>query len=135
MLAGPEGTGTLPGEKLTDEFIEDGTMVLLGSCSCEVKHLNPGWDLLVRVDWDAELEKAEQARIANANDSGENSPTPPAKPNASVKPETVRITPAAPAAAPLASRGGIAQWPLFAATATATLLFVIALFGKRRTTP
>ena len=156
MLAGPDGVGALPedkpfgalvfgrgrvlgawpGEKLTDEFIEEGTMFLLGSCSCEVKHLNPGWDLLVRVDWDAELEKAEQERIATANDSGENSPTPPAKPNASVKPETVRITPAATAAAaPLASRGGMAQWPLFAATATATLLFVIALFGKRRTMP
>ena len=154
MLAGPEGVGALPedkpfgalvfgrgrvlgawpGEKLTDEFIEEGTMFLLGSCSCEVKHLNPGWDLLVRVDWDAELEKAEQARIASVNDSGENFSTPPVKPNASVKPETVRISATVPAStAQVALPKAPPRWPLYAGGAA--LLLAAALFGKRRTAP
>jgi hypothetical protein len=153
MLAGPDGVGALPddkpfgalvfgrgrvlgawpGEKLTDEFIEEGTMFLLGSCSCEVKNLNPGWDLLVRVDWDTELQKAEQARIASVNKSEGTSSTPPVRPNASVKPETVRIGAPAPAstAQPSLPRAN-ASWPLYAAGAV--LLLGAALFGKRRTT-
>ena len=150
MLAGPEGTGAVPsdqpfgalvfgrgrvlgawpGEKLTDELIEESTMFLLASCSCEVKNLNPGWDLLVRADWDAELKKAEDARVSGANASGEESPAPPAKPNVSVKPETVRIGASAPASAIIATPSPLPRWPLFAAAAV--LVFAAAFFGKHR---
>jgi hypothetical protein len=39
-----------------DEQIEQGCLFLLGACSCRVKNLNPGWDLLLPVDWDARLQ-------------------------------------------------------------------------------
>ena len=45
-------------ERLNDDFIEEVTHFLLGSCSCEVKAQNPGWDLLLSVDWDDALQKA-----------------------------------------------------------------------------
>ena len=30
-------------------------MFLLGACSCRVKFMNPGWDLITDVDWDERL--------------------------------------------------------------------------------
>ena len=66
---------------------------LLGACSCEVKRMNPGWDLLLRADWDEGLAAAEQARLAAATAAGE--PTP--APAESVKPETVIFQPSAAA--------------------------------------
>jgi len=50
--------GAWPQERLNDDFIEEVTHFLLGSCSCEVKAQNPGWDLLLSVDWDDALQKA-----------------------------------------------------------------------------
>lgn len=44
-------------DRLNEGFIVDTARFLLGSCSCEVKSLNPGWDLLLRVDWEEELRK------------------------------------------------------------------------------
>ncbi len=105
MLAGPDGIAALPAteafaalvfgrghvagawsaEKLTGELVEKASLFLIGACSCEAKHLNPGWDTLMRVNWDAELEKVAQARIA----AGE----APAEPAASVRVETVTIRP------------------------------------------
>ena len=83
--------GAWGADKLTQEFIEQATLFLLGACSCEVKNQNPGWDLLMRVDWDAELQKAEAAR-RTAPDAATTTalPTPP-------QPETVTFTPATPA--------------------------------------
>lgn len=105
MLAGPDGIAALPAtqpfaalvfgrghvagawsdEKLTGELVEKACRFLLSECSCEAKHLNPGWDTLMRVNWDDELEKIAQARVA----AGE----VPAMPNPSVRTETVTIQP------------------------------------------
>jgi len=49
--------GAWPAEGFGDEQIEEVTLFLLGACSCQVKNLNPGWDLLLQVDWDEELYK------------------------------------------------------------------------------
>lgn len=46
----------LAGEQLTAEIIEQVGYFVTGACSCEVKSLNPGFDLLVAADWDALLE-------------------------------------------------------------------------------
>jgi len=62
---------------LNEGFIEDVTHFLLGSCSCEVKAQNPGWDLLLNVDWDEALKKAGGTSL----------------PAGSLKPETVVIQP------------------------------------------
>ena len=77
--------GAWPNDRLNEEFIEESTRFLLGSCSCEVKSRNPGWDLLLRVDWDEELKKAGEARRLASR-----SPQPA---RASLEPETVVIKP------------------------------------------
>ncbi len=47
--------GTLAGDHLTNEKLDEACQFLTGACSCEVKSLNPGWDLLMGVDWEREL--------------------------------------------------------------------------------
>lgn len=42
------------------EQIDEVCLFLMGACSCQVKNLNPGWDLLLTADWDAELQKADK---------------------------------------------------------------------------
>ena len=42
-------------QELTDSIIEDVTTYLCGACSCQVKDRNPGFDLLLQVDWEREL--------------------------------------------------------------------------------
>jgi len=38
-------------EFIADEYIERVSEFLTGACSCEVKSLNPGFDILIPVDW------------------------------------------------------------------------------------
>lgn len=45
----------LTAENLTADTIVQIASFLCGACSCEVKSLNPGFDLLVAADWDAGL--------------------------------------------------------------------------------
>lgn len=47
---------TLP--ELDDAALEDACMFLVGRCSCRVKSGNPGWDLLLNVDWEKALREA-----------------------------------------------------------------------------
>jgi hypothetical protein len=44
--------GCLFGEYITEKNIQDAFAFLSGSCSCEVKALNPGVDLLIAAPWD-----------------------------------------------------------------------------------
>ncbi len=93
--------GAWPAEGFGDEQIDEACLFLLGACSCQVKRMNPGWDLLLNHDWTESLQaigfptaaKAEEAPAAAA----------PAKP-AAPKPETVTIT-AAPSANPTPTSG------------------------------
>lgn len=76
MLAGPTGAGIAPGkpfaavmfgrgrvlgawplEEVTDTVLEDASMFLIGRCSCRIKNENPGWDVLLNIDWTEELPK------------------------------------------------------------------------------
>lgn len=43
------------GGQVTTELIENVIAFICGACSCEVKSMNPGVDLLVATDWDAAL--------------------------------------------------------------------------------
>jgi hypothetical protein len=47
--------GAWPAKGFGDEQIEEVCLFLLGACSCQVKNLNPGWDLLLHGDWDEQL--------------------------------------------------------------------------------
>jgi len=76
--------GAWGADRLDEDFIQQTTQFLLGSCSCEVKSLNPGWDLLLRVDWDEELRKAGVARAAAAGEK---------LPPGSSRPQTVIFRP------------------------------------------
>ncbi|MHC5054837.1 MAG: hypothetical protein ACYTKD_08975 [Planctomycetota bacterium] len=42
----------IPQEQLTDETIADVCFFLVGPCSCQVKAQNPGFDILLPVNWD-----------------------------------------------------------------------------------
>ncbi len=46
----------LTGKQFTPETIEEATLFLTGACSCQVKELNPGVDVLFAADWEALLE-------------------------------------------------------------------------------
>jgi len=79
LLAGPEhadfvvngtpftaavfGRGRVLGAWALDEIddvgIEDASLFLTGRCSCRVKNENPGWDLLMKVDWERSLEEVD----------------------------------------------------------------------------
>ncbi|MCX6983118.1 MAG: hypothetical protein NTV08_20540 [Verrucomicrobia bacterium] len=43
--------GAWAAEGFGDEQIDEACLFLLGACPCEVKRMNPGWDLLLNADW------------------------------------------------------------------------------------
>jgi hypothetical protein len=51
------GRALLPliGAGITGKNIHDAAAFLVGACSCEVKELNPGFDLLIAADWEEQL--------------------------------------------------------------------------------
>ena len=46
------------GKGIDEEIITGACVFLSGPCSCQVKELNPGVDMLVSIDWDRELQEA-----------------------------------------------------------------------------
>lgn len=45
----------IPADQMTSALVRDLTQFLCAACSCQVKEQNPGFDLLLNVDWDTEL--------------------------------------------------------------------------------
>ena len=45
----------IPASDLNERLLEDLTAFLSGACSCQVKEQNPGFDLLLSVDWNTKL--------------------------------------------------------------------------------
>lgn len=78
--------GAWPAKGFGDEQIEEVSLFLLGACSCQVKKLNPGWDLLLHGDWD------EQLRAIGYQPSEDPAASTPANRNTSLQPETVSIS-------------------------------------------
>lgn len=66
------------GEDIDGEVLADASEFLCGACSCQVKNLNPGFDLLMAGDWDALLALAGQGDSTTTT-SGKSS-EPPAEP-------------------------------------------------------
>ncbi len=85
--------GAWPAADFGDAEIEESCLFLLGACSCQVKRQNPGWDLLMNVNWTEELrtaaEKASDVPSATVASVKQSPPT-----NTAPEPETVKVTPA-----------------------------------------
>lgn len=72
--------GAWPAADFGDAELEEACLFLLGACSCQVKRQNPGWDMLMNVNWTEELraaaEKTSGAATATATagvtDTGSN---------------------------------------------------------------
>jgi hypothetical protein len=127
----------LPQEKLTADNIDEIALFLTSACSCEVKDRRQGWDLLMQVDWDEELAKAEQRRV-NGDDAPAPAPTPAAKSAPATQaalersdaPETVTISAhSAPGAAVSPSPRYDARWITRAAVVGFALILGASLIG------
>jgi hypothetical protein len=101
--------GAWPAEGFGNEQIDEACLFLLGACSCQVKRMNPGWDLLLNIDWDEKLQAIGFPKSADA---------PAAEPDALLKVantavsapakvETVTISASTPLAAEINSCGPI----------------------------
>ena len=130
MLAGPNGymenangpwlalvfgrgraLGAWAAEGFGNEQIDEACLFLLGACSCEVKRMNPGWDLLVNVDWNESLHamgvpptpadalQKPMAAALEQQTAKPEAPQPDALKPEAAKPETVTIAAAAAPAA------------------------------------
>ena len=72
----------LAGKGIRHETIDEAATFLIGKCSCQVKELNPGVDLLLAADWD-QLVKAQ---------AGADGSLPTLPPLTELAPETVTIS-------------------------------------------
>ena len=92
----------LAGKGINHETIDEAATFLIGKCSCQVKELNPGVDLLLAADWD---------RLVNAQSSaGRGLPTLPTLVEAA--PEVVTITGRTEPASPVSNGLPAARSPL-----------------------
>jgi hypothetical protein len=92
--------GAWPARGFGDEQIEEVSLFLLGACSCQVKRLNPGWDLLLHSDWDEQLRA-----IGYPSPEAAAGSAPDAARGQSLQPETVSISGDEPRAIASHSRG------------------------------
>ena len=133
MLAGPNGymenangpwlalvfgrgrvLGAWSAEGFGDEQTDEACLFLLAACSCQVKRMNPGWDLLLNVDWNESLH-AMGFPPPPPEDLQKPAPAPEQekpKPDAP-KPETVTISAAPAVVTP--QKNGIPPAPIVAA--------------------
>jgi hypothetical protein len=76
--------GSYPLTQLDDTALEDISIFLTGRCSCRVKNQSPGWDVLLKVDWEAALQKVQDGRKAAKEEP---------QVRGEAKPEVVKIVP------------------------------------------
>ena len=62
----------LVGKGITKENVEDTCKFILGPCSCVVKDLNPGIDLLMHLDWNSSIKESPVSGIAATIDTSTN---------------------------------------------------------------
>ena len=107
--------GAWAAENFGDEQIDEACLFLLGACSCEVKRMNPGWDMLINADWNESLRAIgfpppPPAELQKLKTDAAAPETP--KPEVA-KPETVTIAAAQPA--PTAPQNGFSRMAIAAA--------------------
>jgi hypothetical protein len=85
--------GAWPLDILDDAALENACMFLVGRCGCRLKNENPGWDILLNLDWEKALSALQPADSKPAE-----APTAPAAAKPAAVPETVKIVPDKPQA-------------------------------------
>jgi hypothetical protein len=69
----------LIGKGINADNIENAARFLCGACSCLIKRLNPGVDLLIAADWDAVIEDRDSVQPPRPSLKGERVPIPTPK--------------------------------------------------------
>ncbi len=98
--------GSLYGTDLSTDGVLEVVRFLCGECSCQVKELNPGSDLLVAADWSAIFR-----RIGPAPADGPAAALPASLPAARAKPQDGPLPIVPGAAKPAAVRVGVSHYP------------------------
>lgn len=150
MLAGPTGKvdasktnfaaavfgrgrvlGAWPLSDLDDASLEDACMFLVGRCSCRVKNENPGWDILMNVDWEKALGAVKPALLATNAESVEATVPETSPLHHDTQPVTV-TTKATPEAETSSSPPTQNRLPMLAGIAAAILgAFALMLFKSK----
>ena len=103
---------------LDDAALEDACLFLVGRCSCRVKDQNPGWDILMNVDWPKALAEVSAKK-----------PTVEMEPPAMAEPVIVKTEPTPVTPAPQ----GLSGKPyMLALVGVALALVAILTMSKRR---
>jgi hypothetical protein len=88
------------GKGINDENIESGARFLCSACSCTVKRLSPGADVLIAANWESIIE------------GGATPPEPPSKPGVPVPiPKTVEVVAPSVSVATVVAEGAVAELP------------------------
>lgn len=112
----------LAGKGISHETLDEAATFLIGKCSCQVKELNPGVDLLLAANWD----KLVKAQVS----SDQSLPTLPTL--VELAPETVTITSSADKADPGSHSPAPLPFKLRLALGFAAGGLIIAAFWLRR---
>ena len=136
----------LVGPGISGSNIRASASFLAGGCSCQVKELNPGFDLLLSADWNDLLGWADSPELAKTTQAAGKNAEPVLVPIPEGKKQTTAMTPNAPNAPASASFGEPVASPatppandrkknsqdlLLVIAGLAIMATVMALFGKR----
>lgn len=132
------GRALLPliGAGITADNIKNSATFLTGACSCEVKELNPGFDLLLTADWDALLsidgKPLPIVKTRNLPTTGEPElvAIPDGNSPLSTKP-VAATTPTATSAQP-PSQSNTAVYVVIAITGAVFVFIILSNLGKRQ---
>lgn len=117
------------GDYIAGDYIQRVSEFLTGACACEIKALNPGFDLLIPVDWISGIQQeyvfdAELPPLTGPSAIAEPPPPPPAAPET---PEADALHPEEPSQ----TRLFIGVLGVFSITAVAALGFVTWLLIRK----
>lgn len=121
----------LHGKELTRDWVADSAGFLCRKCSCTVKRLNPGADLLVSADWAGLIKLGEVPDEPEGPASSKGAEKPTVKP-AAIPPGVKKPAPSATSEerpAPTSSGWGLVPWAIGAVVILALVAGVFALRG------
>ncbi|PAW76744.1 MAG: hypothetical protein B9S33_20675 [Pedosphaera sp. Tous-C6FEB] len=116
--------GAWPAEDFGDAEIEEACLFLLGACSCQVKRQNPGWDMLMNVNWAAELKAVAEKATAPASTPAPGTAAASATPTNAAQTVTITSGPPPTPIAPVGAQSKLGIW-LGAAACAAIGLFLL----------
>lgn len=122
--------GAWPLADLDDRSLEETSMFLVGRCSCRLKTENPGWDLLLNVDWEKALKAAAETAAVSSPLSTPRAPgSMPSDPSPSSS-EIITITSQPAPAEPLPTASQPTSWSALSGIAAAALAVLLLAFRK-----